>query len=65
MSEPLHLVPNLNEIIEEYTEVEEEVVQETQPGAVHEEERLEARTETEQLGVEKIKRKRGAEKVEI
>ena len=47
--------------MEEYAEIEEEVVQETQSGAMQEEERLEARTETEQPTEETIKRKKGAE----
>ena len=47
MSEPSHLVPNLKEMMEEYVEGEEEAVQETQSGAVQEEEISKARTETE------------------
>ena len=41
------MIPNLNEIMEEYIEIEEEVVQEAQLGAVQEDERPEARMETE------------------
>ena len=47
MSEPSHLVPNLKEMMEEYVEGEEEAVQETQSGAVQEEEISKARTEME------------------
>ena len=65
MSKPSNLIPNLNEIMEEYVEIEEEVVQEVQSGAMQEEERLEARTETEQPTEEIRKRKRGAEEAEI
>ena len=59
MSEPSNLVPNLNEIMEEYTEREEETVQATQ--AKIEEERAEARAKPEQPVEETRKRKRGAE----
>ena len=48
MSEPLNLVPNLNEIMEEYAKREEEAVQETQAEIVQEEERDEARAKVEQ-----------------
>ena len=48
-------------MMEEYVEGEEEVVQETQSGVVQEEERSEARTETEQPTEETRKRKIGAE----
>ena len=41
MSESLHLVPNLNEMMEEYAEGEERVVQETQSRALQNEERQE------------------------
>ena len=49
MSEPSHLIPNLNEMMEAYAEVEEEVVQENQSGEMQEEERAEARVEPKQL----------------
>ena len=48
MSELSYIVPKLNEMMEEYAEEEEEAVQETQPGPVHEEERSEVTTEIEQ-----------------
>ena len=48
MSDPSTLIPNLNEMMEEYVEVEEEVVQETQSGSVQEENIPEVKTETEQ-----------------
>ena len=47
MSEPLNLIPNLNEIMEEYTEREEEAVQVTQAETGQEEERAEDRAEPE------------------
>ena len=51
MSEPTNLIPNLNEIMEEYARNEEEAIQEVQ-------------TETEQETEETRKRKRGAEEAE-
>ena len=47
MFEPSNIILNLNEIMEEYAEIEEEVVQEFQSGVVQEEERPETRTKTE------------------
>ena len=64
MSEPSNLVPNLNEIMEEYTGREEETVQETQ-AEIEEEGRAEARAEPEQLVEETRKRKRGAEETQV
>ena len=52
MSELSHLIPNLSEMMELYTEVEKEIVQETQSREVQEEERAEAREEREQLDEE-------------
>ena len=60
MSKPSKLILNLNDIMEEYAKVEEEAVQETQSGAMQEEEIPEARTETEQPTEEIRKRKKGA-----
>ena len=40
MSEPSHLIPNMNEMMEAYTEVEEHTVQETQLREMQEEEEL-------------------------
>ena len=48
-------------MMEQYTKVEEEVIQETQSGVVQEEERPEARTKIEQQTEETRKRKIGAE----
>ena len=62
MSEPSHLVPNLNEMMEAYTEVKEESVQETQSREVQEEERVESRREPKG---ESRKRKRGLEEAEV
>ena len=65
MSESLHLVPNLNEMIEEYIEGEEEAVQETLSGIGPEEERVEERAEIEQPVEETRKRKRGVVEVGV
>ena len=64
MSEPLYLIPNLNEIVEEYTEREEEAVQPTQAETGQEENRAESRTEVEQPAEEKRKMKREAVEAE-
>ena len=64
MSEPSHLILNLNEMMEAYTEVEEEIVQETQSREMLEEGRAEAREEPEQLEEESRKRKRRAKEAE-
>ena len=61
MSELTKLVPNLNEIMEEYIEREEETVQVTQAETWLEKERDEVRAELEQLVEESRKMKRGAE----
>ena len=45
MSEPSHLIPNLNEMMEAYTKVEEETVLETQSREMQAEERTEFRGE--------------------
>ena len=60
MSEPSNHVPNLNEIMEEYTKGEQEVVQTTQEEVEQEEVRAEARVELEKPNDETRKRKRGA-----
>ena len=65
MSDPSNLISNLNEIMEEYAEVEEEVVQETQSGKMQEEEISEARIETEQPTEETRKRKMGAKEAGV
>ena len=64
MSELLHLIPNLNKMMEEYTKGEENSVQETRLGIMHEGERSETRIETEQPIKETRKRKRGAKEAE-
>ena len=64
MFEPSHLILNLNDMIQAYTEVEEGIVQETQSREMQEEERAEARGQPEQLEEESRKRKRGAEEAE-
>ena len=63
MSEQQILIPNLNEIMEEYVGSEEEATQEIHT-IVTQEERHETRTETEQPLEERRKRKRGIEKGE-
>ena len=60
MSESSHLIPNLNEVMEAYTEVEEETVQETQLREM----KVEDRGEPRPLEEESRKRKRGAEEAE-
>ena len=62
MFELSNLIPNLNEMMEAYIVVEEEVVQENQLGEMQEEERAEARIELEKPKEESRKRKRGADK---
>ena len=61
MSDPLNLIPNLNEIMEEYAEREEEAVQATQAETWKKEEKVESRAEVEQPTEETKKRKREAE----
>ena len=61
MSELSNLVPNLNEIMEEYVEGEQEEVQATQAEVEREEVRAEEREEPEQSADKTRKRKRGAE----
>ena len=58
MSEPLHLIPNQNEMMEAYIKVEEEIVQETQLMKMQAEEITEDRGEPGQLREESRKRKR-------
>ena len=49
MSEPSHLIPNLNEMMEAYTEVEEEIAQETQSEEMQAEGKAEDRGKPEPL----------------
>ena len=58
MSEPQNLVPNLNEIMEEYDELENETVQTTQALVGRGEERAEVNEKLEQTVEESRKRKR-------
>ena len=60
MSKTLHLVPNLNKMMESYTKIEEEAAQATQAKIGQEEERVEVRVESEQSVEETKKRKREA-----
>ena len=64
MSELSHLVPNLNEMMEEYVKGEGEV-KETQSRTGLEGERAKVRAEIEQPAEEPRKRKRGVEEGEI
>ena len=64
MSEQQILIPNLNEIMEEYVGSEEEAMQELHT-IVTQEEIHEARTETEQPLEERRKRKRNAEETGV
>ena len=59
MFKPSHLVPILNEMMEEYAEREKEAIQPTHVETVQEEERAEARAKIEQLVEETRKRRRG------
>ena len=64
MFEPQNLVPNLNEIMVEYDELENETVQATQAVTRQGEERAEVNKELEQTVEESRKRKRGNEEAE-
>ena len=64
MSWPTNLVPNLNEIIEEYVEWENETVQATQAVTEQDEERDEVNRMFEPIGDESRKRKRRTEETE-
>ena len=59
--EPTTLIPNLNEIMEEYAELEDQIVQPTQTVAEQVEERVDVNDELEQTVEESMKRKRGIE----
>ena len=63
MSEPTNLVPNLNEIMEEYAEWENETVQATQAVAEQGEERDEVNRVFESIEEESRKKKRRTEKL--
>ena len=58
MSQQSHLISNLNEMMDAYTEVEEEAIHESQSWEMQEEERVEVRVESEQPVEETKKRKR-------
>ena len=64
MSEPTNLVPNLNEIMEEYAEWENEIVQATQAVAEQGEERDEVNIAFEPIEEESRKRKRRTKETE-
>ena len=56
MCKPSYLIPNLNEIMEAYTEVEEGSVQETQSREMQAEERAEDRGEPRSIEEESRKK---------
>ena len=58
MSKPSHLIPNLSEMMEAYTEVEEGTVQETQSGEKKAKERAEYKGELKRLEEESRKMKK-------
>ena len=64
MFEPTTLIPNLNEIMEECTELEDQTVKTTQTVAKQVEERVDVNDELEQIVEESRKRKRGNEEAE-
>ena len=64
MYEPTTLIPNLNEIIEEYAELEDQITQTTQTVTEQVEERVDVNDELEQTVEESMKRKRGNEEAE-
>ena len=64
MSEPQNLVPNLNEIMEEYDELENETVQATHVVTKQGEETAKVNDELEKTVEESRKRKRGNEEAE-
>ena len=61
MSDPTSLIPNLNEIMEEYTELENQTEQDSQATIVQVKERDDEKEKQQQTGEESRKRKRGAE----
>ena len=64
MSEPTNLVPNLNEIMEEYVEWENEIIQATQAVRKKDEEKDKVNRMFELIEEESIKRKRRTEQTE-
>ena len=65
MFEPTNLVPNLNEIMEEYVEWDNEIVQATQAVIEQDEERDEVNRMFESIEEESRKRKMRTEETEI
>ena len=64
MSEPSNLVPNINEIMEKYAELENQTIQVTQIVAEQVEERTDENEAHEQTMEESRKRKRGGGEAE-
>ena len=65
MSEPTTLIPNLNEIMEEYVELEDQTIQATQTVAEQAKERDDENEDPKQIVEKSRKRKRGNEETEI
>ena len=61
MSDSTTLIPNLNEIMEEYTELENQTEQGSQAVAVQVEDKEDENEKQQQKGEESRKRKRGAD----
>ena len=64
MSEPITLIPNLNEIMEKYIELEDQTVQTTHIVVEQVKERVDVNDELEQTVEASRKRKRGNEEEE-
>ena len=60
MSDSTTLIPNLNEIMEEYTELENQVEQDSPTTAVQVEDRDDENEKQQQKGEESRKRKKGS-----
>ena len=61
MYDPTTLIPNLNEIMEEYTKLENQTEQDSQPVVVQVEDRDDENEKQQQTGEESRKRKRGVD----
>ena len=61
MFDPTSLIPNLNEIMEEYTELENQTEQDSQAATVQVEDRDDENEKQQQIGEESRKIKRGAD----
>ena len=61
MSDSTTLIPNLNEIMEEYTELENQTEQDSSTAIVHVEDKDDGNEKQQQKGEESRKRKRGVD----